>query len=66
MNELRDLIKMYPGLGEVLADFENRISTLENSQNIYREPTKPEPEPQEVVHRYVYEHKTKKPKYDTF
>ena len=32
MNELSDLIRAYPELGEVLANTENRLSYLENSQ----------------------------------
>ena len=58
MPELRELIKMYPGLGELFADMENRISYLENSQDIHQEPVNQEP--QEVVHRYIYEHAAKK------
>jgi len=58
MPELRELIKMYPGLGEVFADMENRLSYLENSQDTHREPVNQEP--QEVVHRYVYEHEPKR------
>ena len=43
---MKELIKMYPELGEVLADFENRLSYLANSQPYQKEPPK-EPEPEE-------------------
>ncbi len=37
MQELKDLIRMYPQLGEAFAEFENRISYLENSQPYHLE-----------------------------
>ena len=51
------MITNWEELGDHLAEVENRISTLENSQGVYREEPK---EPQEIVHRYVYEHEVKK------
>ena len=34
---LKDLIKQYPELGEVLAEYENRLACLENSQPYHKE-----------------------------
>jgi len=36
--ELKDLIRQYPELGNVFAEFENRISFLENSLSYQEEP----------------------------
>ena len=33
MTELKDLIKQYPELGDILAEIENRLNFLENSTN---------------------------------
>ena len=43
---LRDLIEQYPELGDVFADFENRILFLENSQPYNKPEPIPEPEPE--------------------
>lgn len=52
------MIKNFPQLGEVLAEFENRISKLENSQP-YGKEEQEQPRPVEVIdhtphiHRYT-------------
>lgn len=51
------MITNWKELGEFLAEVENRLSYLENSQTVYREEPK---EPQEIVRRFVYEHETKR------
>ena len=43
MSELRDLILMYPELGEVLAEIENRLLYLEHSQPIRDLELEPKP-----------------------
>ena len=40
MPELRELIKQYPELGDLLAEYENRLSYLEASQPYCKEPEK--------------------------
>jgi len=37
MTRLHELIREYPELGEALAEFENRVSYLENSLPVHRE-----------------------------
>ena len=44
--ELKDLIRQYPELGDVFANFENRLLYLENSQPYHRDPEQPKPEPE--------------------
>lgn len=41
------MITNWQELGEVLAEFNNRLSYLENSQNVG------EPEPTEVIHKHI-------------
>ena len=43
--ELRELIRQYPELGDTFAEFENRISYLENSLPYHQEKPKPEIQP---------------------
>jgi len=43
--ELKELIRQYPELGEALAEFENRISHLENSLPYHQEQPKSEIQP---------------------
>ena len=45
MRELRELIRQYPELGDAFAEFENRISYLENSLPYHREEPKVEIQP---------------------
>ena len=40
MPELRELIKQYPEIGDVLAEYENRLAFLEASQPYSKEPEK--------------------------
>ena len=42
---MRELIRQYPELGEVFAEFENRISYLENSQSYHKEESESEIQP---------------------
>jgi len=44
--ELKDLIRQYPELGDVFANFENRLLYLENSQPYHRDPEQPKLEPE--------------------
>ncbi len=46
------MIKSFEELGEVLADFEVRLSVLENSQH-FHEPKEVLLEPQEIIHRHI-------------
>ena len=43
--KLQELIRQYPELGDALAEFENRISFLENSLPYYQEEYKSEIQP---------------------
>ena len=43
--ELRELIRQYPELGNAFAEFENRISFLENSMPYHKEEPKSEIQP---------------------
>lgn len=43
--ELRELIRQYPELGDAFAEFENRISCLENSLPYHQEEVKSEIQP---------------------
>jgi len=43
--ELRELIRQYPELGDAFAEFENRISFLENSLPYHHEEPKSEIQP---------------------
>ncbi len=43
--ELKELINQYPELGDVFAEFENRISSLENSLPYHHEEPKSEIQP---------------------
>jgi len=42
MNDLKELIKQCPELGDAFAEFENRIGFLENSQS-HTKPSEPQP-----------------------
>jgi len=48
------MIKSFEELGEILAEFENRLSYLENSQPYKLDPEKPDPV--EVKHLHIYDH----------
>ncbi len=55
------MIKSFEELGDVLAEFENRIKTLENSMPFYEV----EPEPKEVkVEHHHYNHSLSKKEWD--
>ncbi len=47
MSELKDLIRQYPELGEAFAQFENRVSYLENCQHSH-EPEEPQPKEKDI------------------